>query len=126
MYLQHEEMSKGRRVYSFSQGMHIVLDTECSLHTGCPQITQLFLVFRCFLFWSRQTQQLPTIGVGPRLPCGARTTAAFSRDVTIRRPSSISTAPRIKWFLINILLLLRASIEAIHSLLASSFRNFLH
>ena len=124
MYLQHEEMSKGRRVYSFSQGMHIVLDTECLLHTGCPQITQLFLVFRCFLFWSRQTQQLPTIGVGPRLPCGARATAAFSRDVTIRRPSTISTAPRIKWFLINILLLLRASIEAIHSLLASSFRNF--
>ena len=125
MYLQHEEMSKGRRVYSFSQGMHIVLDTECSLHTGCPQITQLFLVFRCFLFWSRQTQKPPTIGVGPRLPCGARATAAFFRDVTIRRPSTISTAPRIKWFLINILLLLRAFIEAIHSLLASSFRNFL-
>ena len=37
--VQHEEMSKGRRVYSFSQGMHIVLDTECSLYTGCPQIT---------------------------------------------------------------------------------------
>ena len=118
-------MIKGRRVYSFSQGMHIVLDTECSLHTGCPQITQLFLVFRCFLFWSRQTQQLPTIGVGPRLPSGARATAAFSRDVTIRRPSTISTTPRIKWFLIIILLLLRTSIEAIHSLLASSFRNFL-
>ena len=115
MYLQHEEMSKGRRVYSFSQGMHIVLDTECSLHTGCPQITQLFLVFHCFLFWSRQTQQLPTIGVGSRLPCEARATAAFSRDVTIRRPSTISTAPRIKWFHINILLLLRASIEAIHN-----------
>ena len=124
MYLQHEKLSKGRRVYSFSQGMHIVLDTECLLHTGCPLITQLYLVFRCFLFWSRQTQQLPTIGVGPRLPCGARATAAFSRDVTIRLPSTISTAPRIKWFLINILLLLRASIEAIHSLLASSFRNF--
>ena len=124
MYLRHEEMSKGKRVYSFSQGMHIVLDTECSLHTGCPQITQLFLVFRCFLFWSWQTQQLPTIGVGPRLPCGARATAVFSRDVTIRRPSTIFTVPRIKWFLINILLLLRASIEAIHSLLASSFRSF--
>ena len=68
MYLQHEEMSKGRRVYSFSLGMYIVFDTECLLHTGCLQITQLFLVFRCFLFWSRQTQQLPTIGVGPRLP----------------------------------------------------------
>ena len=125
MYLQHEEMSKGRRVYSFSQGMHMVLDTECSLHTGCLQITQLFLVFHCFLFWSWQTQQLPTIGMGLRLPCGARTTAAFSCDVTICCPSTISTAPRIKWFLINILLLLRASIEAIHSLSASSFRNFL-
>ena len=83
-------MSKGRRVYSFLQGMHIVLDIECSLHIGCPQITQLFLVFRCFLFWSRQTQQLPTIGVGPRLPCGARAAAAFSREVTIRCPSTIS------------------------------------
>ena len=106
MYLQHEEMSKERIVYSFLQGMHIVLDTECLLHTGCPQITQLFPVFRCFLFWSGQTQQLPTIGVGPRLPCRARSTAAFSCDVTIRRPSIISTAPQIKWFLINILLLL--------------------
>ena len=67
MYLQHEEMSKGRRVSSFSQEMHIVLDTECSLHTAYRQITQLFLIFRCFPLWSRQTQQLPMIGVGPRL-----------------------------------------------------------
>ena len=66
MYLQHKEMSRGRRVYSFSLGMLIVTDTECSLHTGFPQITPFFLVFRCFLFWSRQTQQLQAIGVGPR------------------------------------------------------------
>ena len=31
MHLLHEEMSNGKRVYSFSQGMHIVLDTECLL-----------------------------------------------------------------------------------------------
>ena len=76
-------MSKGRRVGSFSQEKHIVLDTECSLHTAYQQITQLFLVFRCFPFWSRQTQQLPTIGVGSRLLWEARATAAFSGDVTI-------------------------------------------
>ena len=68
MYLQHEEMSKGKRVYSFSKGMHFVLDNECSLHPICPQITQPFLVFHRFLFWSWQTQQLPTIEVNPRLP----------------------------------------------------------
>ena len=42
-------MSTGRIIHSFSQRMHIVFDTECSLHTGCLQTTQLFLVLCCFL-----------------------------------------------------------------------------
>ena len=41
-------MSTGRIIHSFSQRMHIFFDTECSLHTGCLQTTQLFLVLRCF------------------------------------------------------------------------------